>query len=253
MRHDVEAFTQDFRVRYEECGRHGIIRASVYLRYLQELAFSHSAALGFPLSWYETQRLFWLVRRVKLVVHAPARYGDDLSAMTQVVGMRRIMARRHNTVTRASDGAAVATVDVDWIFTQEGRVPTRIPARMVTAFPSLEGTAIAPLALDEPPPPEGAERTPLRIRTSDCDAMGHANNPVYLDLFDDAVLRAGGSEAVDAHPRMYDLQYHAAGVAGTDLRDLAWSEGRAWHYRLESEEGELHAHGEVRPETTRRP
>ena len=247
------AFSQEFRVRYEECGTSGEIRASVYLRYLQELAFAHSAALGYPLTWYETNRLFWLVRRVQLELHAPARYGDALTGTTQVVGMRRILARRRNTIRRTADGAPLATVVVDWIFTHDGVATARIPADFVAAFPSLEGT-VAPAPLGEPDVPADALWTRVRIRFSDCDAMGHANNAVYLDLVDDAVIRAGGSAALERYPRTYDVQYDAAARAGAELRDLAWTANDAWHYRLESPDGVPYLHGRLRnEEITRRP
>lgn len=239
-------FSETFRIRYDECGASGDARASVYLRLLQELAFAHSAALGYPLSWYETHRLFWLVRRVSLVVHAPARYGETLNGTTQVVGMRRVLARRHNTVRRASDGAAIATVVVDWIFTQAGAEPVRIPQEFASVFPSLERT-VAPAPLQERQPPAGAAWAPVRIRTSDVDAMGHANNAVYLDLLDDAITRVGGPTAVDVYPRTYDLQYHAAAGAGVELRDLAWRDDGLWQYRLESPDGVLVLHGRLRP------
>ena len=236
-------FSQTFRVRYEECGPDGSARASVYLRYLQELAFAHSAALGYPLSWYEANRLFWLVRRIHLVVHQPAGYGADLLCTTQVVGMRRVMARRHNTIERTG-GAPVATAVVDWILTQNGEAPVRVPDEFAAAFPTSEG-AVAPSTLQESYPPSGSAPAPLRIRASDADAMGHANHTVYLDLLDDAVIRAGGDTAVTAYPRTYDLQYNAAAPSGADLRDLAWCDGGTWYYRLEAPSGALHLHARL--------
>ncbi len=238
------AFTQTFRVRYEECGPGGQVRASVYMRYLQDLAFAHSAALGYPLSWYETHRLFWLVRRVQLIVHAPARYGEDLQATTQVAGMRRVLARRWNAIRRAGDDGLVATATVDWILTKDGIVPIRIPDDVIKAFPA-RATSVAPLPLPEAPAPPGAVWFPLRIRASDADAMDHANNAVFIDLLDDTVLRASGAADVAAHPRTYDLQYHAAAGTGAVLRDVAWRDARTWHYRLESIGGLLHMHGRL--------
>src|SRR5574341_448232 len=118
--HDFHSLT--FSVRYDECGPRGNVRASVYMRLFQELAFAHSAALGFPLAWYERHRLFWLLRRVNLVVLAPARFGDALLCTTRVAGARRVMARRINTARRA-DGSLIAAAMADWIFTQEGVTP----------------------------------------------------------------------------------------------------------------------------------
>lgn len=237
------AFSQTFRVRYDECGPGGGARASTYLRDLQELAFAHSAALGYPLSWYERQRLFWLMRRVHLVVYAGARYGEDLRCTTQVVGMRRVLARRRNVVERA-DGARLAEAVADWIFTRDGVTVARIPDDVVAAFPSLQDT-VTPFALHARAAPASAARTSVRIRHSDADALGHANHPVFVDLLDDAVTRAGGVQAVAAHPRTYDLQYDAPAEAGAALRDVAWQEDGAWWYRLETPDGRLTAHGRL--------
>jgi acyl-CoA thioesterase FadM len=240
----AESFSQTFHVRYDECGDGGTLRASVHLRLFQEIAFGHSAALGFPLSWYEQQRLFWIVRRIHLEVHESARYGDALVYTTRVVGARRVMARRHNEARRAEDGGLVASAVTDWIFTADGVTPTRVAEELATAFPAM-ARSVAPAPLEEPQPPDGIASAPIRMRASDLDAMGHVNNPVYLDLMDDAVLRAGGHEPVGAHPRTYELLYHAAATSGDALRDLAWRDGDRWQYRLERSDGLLVLHGRL--------
>lgn len=239
-----ESFSQTFHVRYDECGAGGTLRASVHLRLFQEIAFGHSAALGFPLAWYEQQRLFWVVRRIHMVVHEPARYGDALVYTTRVVGARRVMARRVNDARRAGGGGLVATAVADWIFTADGITPRRVAEELARAFPAM-ARPVAPVPLEEPQPPGGTAATPLRMRASDLDAMGHVNNAVYLDLMDDAVLRAGGHDLVGAHPRTYDLLYHAAATSGDALRDLAWWDGDHWQYRLERGDGLLVLHGRL--------
>ncbi len=245
MPDDPNQYSLPFRVRYEECGPGGVLRAAVCLRYVQELAFAHSAALGFPLAWYETHRRFWLVRRVQLVVEAPAGYGEDLIATTQVLGMRRVLARRRNTIRRADDGAPVATAVVDWIFTADGSAPVRVAAPLVAAFPAL-GQTITATPLPEPAVPASAQWTARRIRLGDLDAMGHANNAVYVDLLDDALWRAGAGAVLQQYPRTYELQFHAAARADEALREALWEDADGWHYRLEAVAGGLRAHGRLR-------
>ncbi len=240
----ANSFSQTFTVRYDECGPGGTLRASVHMRLLQELAFAHSASLGFPLAWYERHRLFWLVRRANLTVHSPARYGDALVYATRVAGARRVMARRLNTIRRSVDGTLVATALVDWIFTAHGTTPVRVAEALIKAFPAM-AQPVAPIPLEERRTPAGTAPSSLRIRVSDADAMGHANNAVYLDLLDDAVVRAGRAEAIAAHPRTYDLQFSAAATVGAELHDLAWEENDQWHYRLEGPDGSLLLHGRL--------
>ncbi|MDQ7840043.1 MAG: acyl-[acyl-carrier-protein] thioesterase [bacterium] len=239
-----ESFSLTSRIRYDECGAGGVVRASVYVRLLQEMAFEHSAACGYPPEWNIARGLFWLARRVRLVVEAPARHGDALVCTTRLLGARRILARRLGTVRRGDNDTPVATAVVDWILTQNGTTPVRIPEDVAASFPGMERT-VAPLPLEEPSPPAGVPEASLWVRTSDADAMAHANHPVYLDLLDDAVFRAGGGQAIAALPRTYDLQYHAAAPVGAPLRDLAWAESSTWHYRLVTPEGRLILHGRL--------
>jgi acyl-CoA thioesterase FadM len=237
-------FSQTFHVRYDECGAGGILRAAVHLRLFQEVAFGHSAAMGFPLAWYEQHRFFWVVRRLHLIVHAPAHYGDALIYTTAITGARRVMARRRSTAQRATDATLVATCITDWVFTREGVRPVPISEAFAAAFPGMD-EPITPMPLVEPRPPDPLDRALVRIRASDVDGVGHVNNPVYLELLDDAVIRAGGAPAVGTHPRTYDLQYAASARAGDQLRDLAWSDGVVWHYRLEQSNGALLVHGRL--------
>jgi acyl-CoA thioesterase FadM len=238
------AFSQTFCVRYDECGAGGAMRAAVHLRLFQEAAFGHSAAMGFPLAWYEQHRFFWVVRRLHLIVHAPAQYGDALIYTTAITGARRVMARRRSTAQCASKGTLVATCITDWIFTRDGVHPMPIAEAFAAAFPGMTGP-VTPAPLGEPPVPERLARASFRVRVSDVDGVGHVNNPVYLDLLDDAVIRSGGGSAVGTHPRTYDLQYRASARAGDPLQDLAWTDGTAWHYRLERPDGDLLLHGRL--------
>jgi acyl-ACP thioesterase len=154
------------------------------------------------------------------------------------------MARRRNTIRRRDDGTLIAVALVDWVFTRNGTTPVRVADALAAAFPAMTHPVV-PVPLEERRPPADAARSPLRIRRSDADAMGHANNAVYLDLLDDAVVRAGGGEAVDAYPRTYDLQYSAAAPTGASLCDVAWVEENVWHYRLEAPDGGLLLHGRL--------
>lgn len=239
------AFSQTFHVRYDECGAGGALRAAVHLRLFQEAAFGHSAAMGFPLSWYEEHRFFWVVRRLRLVVHARAQYGDALIYTTAITGARRVMARRRSTAQRAADGALVATCITDWVFTRDGVRPMAISEAFASAFPGMTGPVTPAPPLDAPAPPDRVERAPFRVRAGDVDGVGHINNPVYLDLMDDAVIRSGGGSAVEAHPRTYDLQYEASARAGDQLQDLSWTDGATWYYRLERPDGNLVSHGRL--------
>jgi acyl-CoA thioesterase FadM len=257
------AFSQTFRVRYDECGPGGWMRASAHLRACQEIAFAHSEAVGFPLSWYEQHRFFWILRRIRLVLHQPARYGHALTYTTRVQGARKVFARRKTTARREPEGVDVATCIADWIFTRGGAQAVRIDDALVRAFPAF-AQSIAPAPLAEMAAPPSAARRAVAFRATDLDDMRHANHAVYIDLFDDAITRAGtggltadgtgvvgtadAGDAANAHPRTYDLLYRGAATAVEALVDVAWDAAGIWHYRLERSNGSLVLHGRLAAE-----
>src|SRR5919112_3359273 len=103
-----------YRVRFDECGPDGSVRASSLLRYVQDAARVHSDAAGFGRDWYRQQALTWLIRAQSIDVEGGATYGEVLTVTTQVVGWRRMWARRRTTMVTEA-GASVATSLTDWV------------------------------------------------------------------------------------------------------------------------------------------
>jgi acyl-ACP thioesterase len=87
---------------------------------------------------------------------------------------------------------------------------------------------------------------PVHVRVADLDGVNHVNHTVYADLLDDAVARAGGAEAIRAHPRTYDLQYKTGIRPGDEIREAAWRADGVWCYRIERGDGHLVMHGRLR-------
>ncbi|HEY6053168.1 MAG TPA: acyl-CoA thioesterase, partial [Gaiellaceae bacterium] len=83
-----------YRVRFDEAAPDGWLRTSVVLRYAQDLAWHHSASRGFGRAWYGERGLSWLVRAAEIAVLAPVEVGAEIEGTTQVVGWRRVWARR---------------------------------------------------------------------------------------------------------------------------------------------------------------
>ena len=115
-----------YRVRFDEAGPDGLLRTSGLLRYAQDLAWHHSTALGFDREWYAERGLTWLVRAAELAVLAPCRWARRSPPGREVVGMRRVFARRRGTF-RLADGTRPAWVHTDWVLIDAPGALTRIP------------------------------------------------------------------------------------------------------------------------------
>jgi acyl-ACP thioesterase len=214
----VDTFTQRFQVRFDECALNGTARASAILRYVVETAFGHSAAVGYPLSWYFSHGLFWLVRRLRLCLDEPIAYGAVLDVTTRVVGVRRFWARRENLV-RAPTGMTVGSATMDWIFTNDAGRPDRIPQGMERAFP-VAPVRTPPDRMDIDDPPGHLTPSLCVMPVHEIDPRGHANNAAYLDLFEDAL--AGLGLDPQNRPVVYEIEYLKSIVAGDTLWWYVW-------------------------------
>ena len=238
-------FSASFRVRFDEAAPDGRLRTSSLLRYAQDLAWIHSASLGFDRAWYGEQRLTWLVRAANVVVMGAIPVGSTLTGTTRVVGFRRVWSRRHSDFRDAA-GELVAAVDIDWVLVDDSGAPTRIPPIFETIFRVPAGRLVlGRVALAEPP--TDATRLVFRVRPQELDPMAHVNNAVYADWVDEAVIAAGDPDAVTAIPRAMRLEYADAAAPGAALDSRAWNDGRAWAFRLDGGGGTAMLRGSLGP------
>ncbi|MDQ7849317.1 MAG: thioesterase [Armatimonadota bacterium] len=226
------AFTQRFQVRFDECAPGGSARASALLRCVIETAFGHSAREGFPLAWYEARGLFWLVRHVRMYLFRPLPYGLPFDVTTEVVGFRRIWARRKNSVRDAA-GEVLATVTVDWIFTDRAGNPARIVPEMEAAFPGASPRMEAARLHLGDPPAVSLPQTYV-VPAYQVDPRGHMNSAAYLDVFEDAIVDAGDDP--QQRPCTYELEYLRAARPGEVLRRFVWRNA-AWAMVVTTAEG----------------
>jgi len=229
-----------YRVRFDEAGPDGLLRTSGLMRYAQDLAWLHSTALGFDRAWYAERGLTWLVRSAELEVLAPIPMGVDVAARTQVVGQRRVSARRRGEFVNA-DGRLAAWVHTDWVLIDDRGALTRIPVIFGERFRIPESSGqVGRVTL--PATPAGAVERAFQVRIHELDPMAHVNNAVYLDWLEEAVLAAAAASGVEAGlasiPRRYRLEYAVAADAGMAVSDVAWTDGvGSWSYRLTAVDG----------------
>ncbi len=223
-----------FRVRFEEATASETVRTAVCLAWLADVAWQHSVLLGFGREWYSERGLFWLVRAIQLDVLAPIRTYETVYATTQVVGYRRVGARRESEL-RSSAGELLARAEIDWVMTNGRGVPTRVPVDFHRFLAGGSATfEMHKVAL--PGNPAGAATRQLQVRRRDLDPLDHVNNSVYLDYFEEALETAGQGELLRAVPRRYTLDFVSSAERGQPLADAVWAADGAWFYRLSRED-----------------
>jgi acyl-ACP thioesterase len=235
------AWQTTYRIRFDEAGPDGRLRTSGFMRYAQDLAWQHSADLGFGRAWYADRGLTWLVRAAELVIEVAPEMGSVLTARTAIVGIRRVFARRRGEFLLA-DGTPAGWVHTDWVLIDARGALTRIPSIFPETFGGAElmgSVGRIPL----PPTPAAAVHRRFAVRPHELDPMDHANNAVYLDWLEEGIVAAADPAEVQGLlsdvPRRYRMEYALAVEAGAKLDGAAWHDDSGWSYRLTgADEGE---------------
>jgi acyl-CoA thioesterase FadM len=224
-----------YRVRFDEAAPDGLVRTSVLLRYAQDLAWFHSSARGFTRAWYRDRGLTWLARAAEVTVLGGMGVGDEFVGTTQVVGWRRVWARRRTDFVDGS-GVTVAWMHVDWVLLDGRGAPTRIPKEFDGIFWAPEAAfQLGRVALAAAP--GSAHRATFGVRPHELDPMDHVNNAVYADWLDEHVIRAGGTEMVRQIPRTVRLEYARAVEGGATVVADVWPDPDGWSCRLYDADG----------------
>lgn len=241
----------DYRVRFDESGPDGLLRNSGYLRYAQDIAWQHSTLHGFDGAYYGERHLQWLVRCVELDVLDGAVNGEVCRVSTQVIGARRVWARRHSEVRRdggplpgpghateaadapagGSAGELAAIVTTDWVLIHDDGRAARVPAEIVAGF--SDGSPFEPARVVLGEPGQGAWTTQLVVRPQDLDPMAHVNNAVYVDYLEEVLSGVAGLPGPPL--RHFQLEYLRPAAPGECLVAVAWPDGGGWAVAISGE------------------
>lgn len=113
----------------------GHISNLAYVRWIQEVAEQHSAAVGFPAAAYERLGTLFLVRRHEVDYMRPAYAGDPLVLETQVLWWRGAQCERETRIVHVGREELLARARTFWVYVSRASgKPRRIPLQVETAF-----------------------------------------------------------------------------------------------------------------------
>ena len=126
----------ELTVQPEDIDAYAHVNNAIYLTWLDRAAWSHSAALGVPLSQCLALRRGMAAQRIEIEYRRAARRGDVVQAATWIVSADgRLRAQRRFHVRRKSDGVTLARACIDYVCINldSGRA-TRMPASFAHAY-----------------------------------------------------------------------------------------------------------------------
>ena len=127
-------FTLRFSAPAADVDGLGHVSNIAYVRWIQEAAVAHSAAVGLDFEAYRRLGAVFLVRRHEIDYLAPVLGGEEVALTTHVETFRGASSERHTAVVAGGD-RRVARAVTTWAFVslESGR-PTRIPDDVLAAF-----------------------------------------------------------------------------------------------------------------------
>lgn len=138
-------FVHEVAAKAADIDAYGHVNNSVYLRWLDETAWAHSAALGVSAAQCVTNRRGMVVWRSQLHYQAPAHEGDRLAVGTWLVFEDgRLRVDRRFQIQRPADGRTLLRGLIHYVCADldSGR-PKRMPAQYVDRYRPLPEVAAA--------------------------------------------------------------------------------------------------------------
>ena len=171
-------------------GRDGRVRIDAVAGWLQDTAYLDLVDAGFE------GRGAWLVRKMRILVEAFPRFGQQVEVATFCSGQGRFCAERRTRVT--GEGVAVEAAAL-WVCLDLGSgKPMRLPEDFVAVYAESAGARRASVRLHHPDPPPDAAVSEWAWRVADLDLAGHVNNSRYWAVLEEALAPGPVPERIDA-------------------------------------------------------
>ena len=178
-----QIYKTQFAVDQVHVDRFGRLRPSMMLRFAQEVAGDHSAALSMSYEELAARGLFWAVVRTRLQVSRTPMLGQTLALETWPMPTTRTAFPR-SVVAYDQEGREAFRAVSLWVLMDLEQRTMVLPSKTdIVVDGLLRGgelalpRAVAPHALDQ--------EDRRRVCFTDLDRNGHMNNARYLDWIDD--------------------------------------------------------------------
>ena len=127
-------FTLPIRVYYEDTDAGGVVYHSQYLNFMERARTEALRSLGFA-QWVLRDKMgvLFVVRGLEIQYQKPAVFDDELSIVTELIGMRRCQLTFRQIIQRGGEQLTEATVDVVCVDAHKFK-PTSIPSEIQSSM-----------------------------------------------------------------------------------------------------------------------
>lgn len=230
-------FRETSRIRYFDAEPSGRASVPAMCRLLEEAASSQTERLGLSIRQViETSRMWVLTRFAVSVITLP-RMGDEVSVETWASDRTGGVRAYRDFRMRDAGGNVLAEAASLWLLLDlKTRRLVRLPDSVLRI---REPERVGAETVDSSPlaPPENVSaEDEFRVRWSDLDENGHANNIRYIEWLLETVpvpVRAGGTLTT------LDIQFVNEVLPGETVLAVSEEAGEAFRHRLNAGDGRV--------------
>lgn len=132
---ESSVFRRHRTITDDDIDEFGHVNNVVWVRFVVEMATSHSEAVGLDAAAYRALGSWWIVYRHEIDYRTPAFPGDRVVEETWVSEMRGARSIRQVRFRRESDDTLLLEATTTWVFVDaRNQKPRRIPSEVRAAF-----------------------------------------------------------------------------------------------------------------------
>jgi len=135
----VTSFTESWPVRvyYEDTDHGGVVYYANYLKFMERARSEFLRSAGLELDQIEAEfGVMFAVRQANVSYHAPARFNEMLSVVSELVEMRGARIAFKQRIYRQLDNQLLTEADIQLAFISRDGNVSRIPKAVIEALHS---------------------------------------------------------------------------------------------------------------------
>jgi len=211
----MPGFQKGYEIYYFQIDQNREVTPVSILHFLEDIATSHSEAVGLGIDHLLAERTGWVLNRWLLRMDRYPKLGDKIVIETWPSKFERFYANREFNII-GSEGNRLGQACSLWIYLNvDKKRPIRIPAHFEQAYGLAEGKRVMEDPFKDLPEMTAAQfEMNFHVRRSDIDTNGHVNNTRYVDW-----MIEGIPEDMTQDYQLFELEvvYKKETMYGTDI------------------------------------
>jgi medium-chain acyl-[acyl-carrier-protein] hydrolase len=210
----MPGFQKYYEIYYFQIDQNKEVTPISILQFLEDIATSHSEAVGLGIDYLKAEGSGWVLNRWLLKMSSYPKLGDKILVETWPSKFDRFYGTREFRIV-AENGDILGRASSLWIFLNlDKKRPMRIPTHFEQAYGLVEQQQVKESFQDFPEWCQAESALRFHVRKSDIDTNGHVNNTRYVEW-----MLEGITEGVTRDYQLSELEviYKKETMYGADI------------------------------------